>query len=270
MRAIQRLIGFFRRKQFWRINLENYYSSNEYAETLGYADENIEISGVEELHQQIERVRSDYINRMEQFINTVSPTEASLYTRLEKANKIKYLCKLGDLAAVVWFFIALKLGSAWHSSGGTLLLIFTEMLAFLVIGIGLLLGIITKITETAFEKKYQSQVQIIENQLNQINENHQYDLVAIYNEIDILYLDSLEPAHREAVLARRDRQRQHEEEMEQRERHHREEMEQREHQHKEIVNEQRQTRQAAEEMLRAEYESLAIEKEREKRYWQSR
>ena len=80
----------------------------------------------------------------------------------------------------------------------------------------------------------------------------------------------MEPAHRETVLARRDRQRQHEEEMEQRERHHREEMEQREHQHKEIVNEQRRTRQAAEETLRAEYESLAIEKEREKRYWQSR
>ena len=70
----------------------------------------------------------------------------------------------------------------------------------------------------------------------------------LYKDIDYIYLGSLEPAHREAVLARRDQERHHQEMMEAQARH-----------HQRVEEEQRKIRKSQEELLQ-------IERTRENRY----
>ena len=114
--------------------------------------------------------------------------------------------------------------------------------------LGVVATIVLKIYEIILEKKYSSCAKSVMSKSEQVNAKHLDNVKYIRNRIDNLYLNSLDPAHRELVLMRRDQKQQHEQSM----------YAQRQHQET-VEEEQRKIRYAQEELLK-------IEREREERY----
>lgn len=232
------------KKSFTRIDFNDYYITNECNRVIEYAQRNGHIKGVNNAFNQIQSIQNEYLGKMKKFIDDEINHETNLYTRLEKIHFCKVLCRFAVIATFILFIFQGKLP---HN----LFMDLVFLLAIVVFLGGIFIWLITKVIEMVFRNRYITYMKNIEIQINNINGIYYNALNGIYNNIDVLYLNSLEPALRETVLMRRDQERQHQERLKM--------MQTQIENQQRIEQEQKLARERQEELLE-------IERERERRY----
>ncbi|MFG6374187.1 MAG: hypothetical protein K1W04_08675 [Oscillospiraceae bacterium] len=242
-------------KQYTRIDLDHHYSNSPYKKAKAYYEQNKSVSGAESVMQKIKTARENYLAEMERYITKERPREEACFSKVKEKGKKKQMFKGLLFAAVVAICVIAWLDGVLHSSAATLLLLLLGMAAIAFAVVTLVIMLIYKGQEALAENTYRRYVDEARSGFNRINGAHDTLMAALYTEIDSLYLASLDPAHREVILMRRDQERQHQEAMQMQKK-----ALQAEKEHQRVVEEeQRRTRAAQEELL-------AIERERERRY----
>lgn len=242
-------------KQYTRIDLDHHYSNSPYKKAEAYYKQNKSISGTESVMQRIKTARENYLAGMEQYIAQERPREEACFSKVKEKGAKKQMFKGLFFAAVLAIFLIGWLDGKLHSSAANLLLLLLGMLVLAFAAVTLVVMLIYKGQEALAENAYRRYVEEAQSGFNRINGAHNALMAALYTEIDDLYLASLDPAHREVILMRRDQERQHQEAMQMQKK---ALQAQKEHQ-RTIEEEQRRARKAQEELL-------AIEQERERRY----
>ena len=196
---------------------------------------------------RLEQEKKNYFEKVADIVNAERDTEQAKYQRYEKwaANekKAKYL----EIALI----LATVLYVAFEKYFPNFFILFGFGLVTLVLLIGPILFIVSKMMKHWYGKLYAQYIEGIASAINRLGDGFTRTSLGYYDAIDNLYLESLDPTHREMILLRR-QQELHNQDMLRLER----ERQKAEEQH---LKEQQRTRQATEELL-------AIEKERERRY----
>ncbi len=254
MSFIDRAREFILGKQFARIDLDRHYSNSPYNEARAYGERNKGIGGVEPILGRLQASRQSYLAEMTQYIEGERGREEALYSQLRKTGQRKQLFKWIALGAVLVLFLQTKLDSRALPSILWLFLFFLGIATFAVCVVSAVISLIYRAREAHAARVYQDYTAQAQAGFDRINRSHNASMRAFRTEIDDLYLASLDPAHREVILMRRDQERQHEEAMRLQEK----ALKLQEQHQQAIEEEQRRARQAQEKLL-------AIEEERERR-----
>ena len=173
----------------------------------------------------------------------------------EQANSHRYEQWAANEKKAKYLEIALILATvlyvAFEKYFPNFFILFGFGLVTFVLLIGPILFIVSKMMKHWYGKLYAQYIEGIASAINRLGDGFTRTSLGYYDAIDNLYLESLDPTHREMILLRR-QQELHNQDMLRLER----ERQKAEEQH---LKEQQRTRQATEELL-------AIEKERERRY----
>lgn len=236
------------KNSFARINFNSFYITNECNRVIEYTKKNLNIKGVNSAFNEIQNVKDNYLGKMKNFINEESNYENKLYTYFKGAHLCKFVCKL---VVILTFIFSLFQNKLPYN-------IFTNFVVFfnykLFLG-GILMWIIAKILEIIYEKRYISYMDKTKRKINKINGDYYNAINKIYDKVDELYLNSLEPALREMILINRKQERQYKETVKMMQK----QLDNQQKQGQKIEQEQKRTRQIQEELLE-------IERERERRY----
>ena len=198
-------MGFkFMRYNIVRCDLERVYNFNEYNKTMDYAKKNIEVNGVREQIQKLTAEKNTYIQEMQNIIESEKENEDKKYHEWESWYKKKNIC--------VWITIGLVAVSVINLLVGGFLphglhKLFT--LLGLLIFIMLPASIVVKLLEFICGNSYYKYAGPVSEKISVLNIAFTEESRKYYKSIDDLYLLSLDPAHREMVLMRRDQAKQH-------------------------------------------------------------
>lgn len=230
------------------VNTNNWKNINIFNNVINYAEKHKVISGVLECKVKAENHRQTYMEEIDKALNSEAETLEREYCKLKNIYKKKLIYR-----AICLFCIVSNLLVDLFSFDSLRCLRITEFflnITFVAFWIFLALWIIYKIREKRQDNVYATCVKSAKSQAQAIERKYKNISSEIYNEIDDLYLASLDPTHREVVLMRREQERQHKERMQE---------SQREQRRLEMLQEEQRRTRIAQEKL------LAIEEEREKR-----
>lgn len=259
MSVLDRIMPIMNKGNYlYRLDLEDFYETCQYERAVAFAKTYIKIPGVKEVIDRMEFEYKEHVKEINQFRDEISDEENKKYTLWEKANKGKNICKMAFIAAIVFYIIS----SIFDSVLGMeiiYVIVLMQILSLFIFCGGVLGTAIFKIVEMVFGKIYQLYSQKTLDKVLGFREKYLNQIRKLVTKTDNLYLDSLEPIHREVVLMRREQMQQHGEVMRIQEAN-REFMEQ----HSEaMLREQTKMREAQERLFE-------IEQIREKRYRKSR
>lgn len=230
--------------------LNSYFADIDFESTISYGRQNSNLEGVDVLIGEAEQCEAEYLEKKSDFIETNKYELAIAMYRSGRATKrrslMSFLWKAGIAATVIAI-----LGSGIIGTTGVNILIMVAIFA-------LLIGIFGQF-------KFGFDVRRSSGKLNEVSEALKTQIEAyssaytsqdieIYTKIDNIYLNSLDPAHREVVMMRRDQERQHRERLAQQEAH-----------NLRMEEEQRRARAAQEETAASTKRLLDIEEEKERR-----
>lgn len=237
---------------FARYDLDKVYFMNEYNKAVAYGHQNVNIAGVNEQLQGLEREKKSYLEQVESIVNPEREIEHGKFQQYEKwaATEKKY--KWAEIVLILALVVRLTIFRVLPIGLRTSLIftLFDLLLMLLVLLAGPLAFIVAKVVKHGCAMRYKQYIDSIANKVNGLGSSFTRTCLSYYDKIDNLYLLSLDSAHRELILLRRQQERQHHDMIRlEKERQRTEE---------ERLREQRRTAQATEELL-------AIEKEREKR-----
>lgn len=203
--SIKKYIGIILEKGngIRRMDLNAYYMTSEYKEVVKTAKECIDLQGVKELLEELHHDNREYMEKMKRIIDEERNQENSKYTLWNKVHNAKNICKWITIGAFLLCMVGLFFKSV------TIIFSWLISITMLILPVGIILTLILKIAVMICGKLYQSYIQKLEGKVRNINGNYSSKIKAIDNKVDRLYLASLEPAHREMVLMRRDQERQH-------------------------------------------------------------
>lgn len=231
-------------KKLQRLDLEHCYSWREYNNAINCGKTNIHLKGVSDHIEQLNDERKQYEQVMKNLIDAEKDTENKKYHFAEKWRKIKII----SLFAFIGSLILMVIGIAVNPNG--LLAVLLMALFFLGFCICPFLFLLAAVIEVISRKLYSRYADGLRAHIYGINSSFDYKVRTCYLAIDDIYLDSLDAAHRELVLMRRE-QNEHNQKLERMaEEQHRAE--------KANLEENRRIRQVQERLL-------AIEEERENR-----
>ena len=191
-----------------RYDLDKCYRFKEYNEASTYAKRNIEIKGVKEEYQKLIAEKDNYVQDIKNITEPEKRNEDKIYNDWENWHKRKKLFVGITLGLVIITIINILFGGFLPSVLHTLITILGLFLFIMVPA-----SVVTKIGELISEKTYYNYMTPIGDKI--LIRNHSFAEYAdkCNAKIDDLYLMSLEPAHREMVLMRREQTKQHEEVM---------------------------------------------------------
>ncbi len=226
----------------------------DFGETRSYAQRHIELKGVDKLLSEANANESMYIKKKESFVEQYTESFTNALNAKEKAEATGSLLSFAWKAGIVGL-IAGSLISGFVSGEVRGILNMIVLIAMIAIPVGLIGKLVTASKRrnaiNEYERLYSKLLSIAENAGNVHGNENQ----TIYTKIDDIYLSSLDAAHREMVLMRRDQERQHQEALQAQLEHNRV-----------IEQEQRLARAAQEQSARATQKLLDIEEERERRW----
>lgn len=241
-----------KKSNFKRYDLDKVYFMNEYNKTAAYGNTYININGVKEQLQNLEKERQRYFGEVAGIVNPERENEETKYRQYEKWAKIAKKCKWVEILLIaicvlcMLFYKYLPIGFRTSLLFG----LFELLLMLVTVFLGPLALIIVKIIKCGYDRSYKRYIESIAKKINNLGNGFMRTSRDYYKEIDNLYLLSLDATHRELVLLRRQQEALTRDMMQlERERQWAEE---------ERLNEQRKTREATEKLLN-------IEMEREKR-----
>lgn len=191
-----------------RYDLDKCYRFREYNEASAYAQRNMQIKGVKEQYQKLIAEKDNYVQDIKNITGSAKEDEDKKYNDWGNWHKKKTLCARIILGLVILTVINIMLGRFLPSGLHTLMTILSLFLfvlvpAYFVMKMGVFIS----------EKAYYNYIKPIgDNILIRGNSFAEY-ANKCYAAIDDLYLLSLEPAHREMVMMRREQAKQHEEVM---------------------------------------------------------
>lgn len=182
-----------------RYDLDKVYFMNEYNQAVSYGKQNINISGVKEQLQGLEGAKKRYFDNVANIVNPERDTEQAKYQQYEKwatnEKKAKYL----EIALI----LATILYVAFEKYFPTFFALFGFVLVAFAVVIGPISFIVSKITKHSYGMLYTRYIEGIANEINSLGSGFTRTSLGYYDAIDNLYLASLDPAHREMILLRR-------------------------------------------------------------------
>lgn len=191
-----------------RYDLDKCYRFKEYNEASAYAQRYMEVKGVKEQYQKLIAEKDSYVQDIKNITESAKENEDKIYNNWGNWYKKKTLCVRITLGLVIITIINIVLGRLLPSGLHTLMTILSLFLVIMVPA-----TIVMKIEETISEKTYYKYMEPIRSEIL-IRGNSFAEYAGKCNAaIDDLYLLSLEPAHREMVMMRREQAKQHEEMM---------------------------------------------------------
>lgn len=237
-----------------KIDINNFYNVSIFESTIYWAKQYNVTQEIDQNISIIEDKKRDYNNEFDDLFKRAQPIldqKFNTYKSIEQ--KKDFFKRLGIADYIIFFLCIILLGqSVLYSNLILRIFIFLFLIiAFLSMFIGGITAFIFVMKSKKLQKEYNSYVHELECEVHQITAKYENFISALKNTIDNLYLNNLDPAHREIVLMRRDQERQHQERMRI------EEKRLRSQQH--LEEEQVKARYAQEQLLQ-------IELEREKRY----
>lgn len=236
-----------------RRNVNSLYMHKKYKDTAHYAKKNREIDGVTSLAEQLDYDYEDYCKQMDALLEGKHEKENRCYTLWNRVHKVK---NISFIVGVAGFAICFLLGILASFVDAPFVSFFNDVCVCsgLLSGLGSVVFLVSKILEMVVGSIYAFYVKRLEKKVSGPNEDYVRRVNQIYNEIDDLYLASLDPTQREIVLMRRDQERQHQELLKLKKKQNQEQNKY----NRESLDEQQRTRKAQEKLL-------AIELERERR-----
>ena len=237
-----------------KVDVRNFYDVSSFESAIHWAKQYNVTSEINENVTIIQRKKQEYSKELDTFCNRVQPVADEKFAVWKSSEEKKTFFKWLSIGAVVIFLLCIFLADLNVVSSHiilSILILLVTLVMILVLLIGGIAAIIFKIKSNVMKKKYDSYIYELKCESRQITARYEREVNSLQSKIDNLYLDSLEPAHREVVLMRRDQERQHQERM----------LIERErlNSQKAMEEEQRRSRQAQEGLLQ-------IEREREERY----
>lgn len=230
-------------KKLQRYDLEKCYFYGEYNKTIDYGKRNAHLEGVNDHIAQLNNERRQYEQEIRKVIDAEKDNENRKYNFWRKWRKIKFV-SLGTFIGSI--ILGIIIDSALHGMPEMLL----SLLVYLILMITPILFLIAAFIQVISRKSYSRYADKLGERLHSISRNFEDKAKTCYLAIDDIYLNSLEPAHREMVLMRRE-QNEHNRKLE-------ETAEERRRLEWENLEESRRLRHTQEQLL-------AIEQEREKR-----
>lgn len=190
-----------------RYDLDKVYRLKEFQETHAYANQNMNIQGVREQLVKLERECVTYVEAVKAITEPERAEEDKRYQRWKKWNKISSICGLGTLVLMVlcigMLMLILMLGSDMSEITQILFIISWFIIIFLTV-LGILVFLVTATGTWVCNKNYTRYIKEIMAKIENTNYIFAQRVHVYYREIDTLYLRSLDPAHREMVLMRRE------------------------------------------------------------------
>ena len=230
------------------------YEGEAYQSALQFANQYQNISGVPEQIARLKENNRKYREQLNSVINLNYDSVNEKYHLTCRIDAVKKLSIRMLIIGVVGFIFVLIIESYFMNGYRPLIL---ELLLFLLLDltqligiVGVIGGLLSTIGAKVSRKRYQSDKEWLEGKAKSLNAQYLRTIDMNRKSIDQLYLGTLDPAHREVVLMRRDQERHHKEMLKQQERH-----------NAAMLREQERTRDAQEEILRIEQER----QERERR-----
>lgn len=233
-----------------RCNLDNMYRFGEYNKAMDYAKQNMAIKGVKEQALKLQEEGKTYEKNIKAITEPEKAEEDKRYQLWAKWDKVRKICKWTTIGLAIFSAVLFILGATLLSYSNIWFVLWLLVLVLTILA-GIVL-LVTKVGTWICEKSY---IHYINNKIfekvDAIDKIFIQKSRAYYQEIDNLYLQSLDPAHREMVLMRREQA---------------EHMRQQAELERERVRVENARLQEAEKTRRAQERILAIEEERERRY----
>lgn len=232
-----------------KLNSDSVYYFAEYDKAVDYAKTYINIDGVKEQLQILEKCLIEYKSSVDEIMEPQWEDVRKKCARCENWNMAKKICKYASIAIFI-LFLLLMFGGGSSTAVMVMLLLLPVLLVLSLVGLA-----ITKIAETILSKAYNNYIRDIFDKINALGTSFGRQSRLIYDNIDNLYLQSLDPMQRSLIITQRqmaEMQKKHDSEIRRLE-------EQRQRSDNKRLQEARRTRIAQERLLE-------IEEERERRY----
>lgn len=228
------------------VNFNYLYEGEAYQSALQFASQYQNIPGVSEQIARLKENNSQYREQFNAIMNDNYENVNQKYHTWYRAYTVKIFSKRLAIISLMVFILLLIIEVFFSSNWSFLLealMFFIANLANFTLTIGIIGLVIFKIVSGISQKTYDSSHNCLEEQIKSLNAKYLRTVDTNRENIDQLYLGSLDPAHREVVLMRRDQ-----------ERHHKEMLKQQKQHNEAMLREQERTRNAQEELLRIEQE----------------
>lgn len=233
-----------------RYDLEKSYRFNEYNETISYAKQHRNVKGVKEQMEKLNGEKDNYVKSIKKIVEDERETEDKKYRMWEWAFKTGEISKWIMIGAVICFFTGIIFEKALPRMLANILAL-CSVLALLMF----FAFIMAKACAWFFGELYKKYINKVMGMTGALNTVFMRTAQKYYEEIDGLYLLSLDPTHREMVEMRRDQERHHQEMLRL---------------EKERVRSEAERAKEQRRMSEMQERMLAIEEEREQRYWKNR
>lgn len=191
-------------KKLQRYELEKCYFYGEYNKTIDYGKRNAHLEGVNDYIAQLDNERKQYEQEIGKVIDAEKDNENRKYHFWEKWRKIKFI-SLGIF--FIGNFILSPIVNSMFSGRTGMFAILGGVLTILVVllsNIAFPLFLIAIVAQVISGKSYSHYADNLREQLYSINKKFEDKMRTCYLAIDDIYLNSLEPAHREMVIMRRE------------------------------------------------------------------
>lgn len=236
-----------------RYDLTRCYNFSKYNEAMKYANQKNEVEGMREQIEKMISGKDTYVQDIQNIIEPEKAAEEETYLAWEKWYKRNAKMGWGLIALIVFNLITTIFGGF-----GSNVIFFLGFLGWIISPIALIVFIIMKVGTKIKCNAYNKLVDGLYVRIESRNKMFLQQSQEYYEEIDNLYLISLDPTHREMVLMRRE-QAEFQKQMQKLEKERLRLERDRQTHERETLEENRRAR-AAQERL------LAIEEEREKRW----
>lgn len=246
---------------YTKVDARNWKKDNIFDDVVQYFNRYSENEDIAEWRDTIVQHMKKYEEEIDAHIGEKRPIIDEKYDKLKKVSLVR---KIFKILTIVFFVLCVFEGYMPTWIRGELT--FGIMICPIVY-------CVFKIKEKISEKSYARYLNDAITKARQIDIRYQKIAGDIYNKLDDIYLNSLEPAHREVVLMRRDQERQHQELMQaqfkfQQEQYEKTRQMQQEQQKQweRLAEEQKRTRKAQDELLQIEREKERDRQEHIRKY----
>lgn len=181
-----------------RYDLDRVCYFEEYNKAYHYGEQNIAIPGVSDWLPRLEAEKDQYIQDITAMVAPEKELERKKYHTYQICLKAKQICIVVTLGLLILNIVATVLGQALPPTVIYILFKIGESVYPMIF-----VSLILLIVDFVFGMLYNSYVRKVSDRLGQRSDRFIEFSRKTYEEIDQLYLCSLEPAHREMVLMNR-------------------------------------------------------------------
>lgn len=182
-----------------RYNLDTCYAFGNYNKAVKYGKSHNAVDGVSNCMEKLDSEKNSYINEMQNIIDNEKENENKKYSLWEKCSNIKYKSSITTMIS----FILMLLNMIILGRGNSFLYEALFILLPLVFTFSIFTAVLSTFAELITNNRYFDYTLTLDGKLqkqNRLFENISYN---IYQDIDNLYLNSLDPVHKETVLMHR-------------------------------------------------------------------